>query len=355
MVKLKIDEYEVEAEEGLTLMEVIDSIYMQLTEDVNEIKEKLPRLCNHEALEPYAACRLCLVEVEKNGKKSIDTSCNYKIKEGLKVKTNTKEVKEARKMSLELLLAKAPDSEILKHMAFQMGVRKNERYQQRGDNYLADCIDCGLCARACEEVVGKAAITIAGRGTDKRVTMPCVEFSECIGCGLCYHICPTDAIKMEEKDGKRTIWGKEFEMVKCKSCNEDYATKEMIEYRKELLKNVELPEEFFTKCPKCYDTKDEKMEIDTKYVVDILKNICKDCKRCVDACPKGLLSKTEDFNAKGYASIRWDPLPRGLKKEDLEKVDPEKLSCAGCQACYRACPESSIDIYTKKPKVKIIK
>ena len=361
MVRLKIDKHEIEAEVGMTLMEVVDDMYMQLTGDRNYVNLILPRLCNHEALEPYGACRLCLVEVEKKGRSKLETSCNYIIKEDeeITVKTNSPRVKKSRKVNMELLLAKAPHSELLKHMAFQMGVKKVDRYEKRGDNYLENCIDCGICARACEEIVGKSAITLAGKGTDKHVSTPYATASkDCIGCGLCYHLCPTNAINMEEKDGKRTIWGKEFNLVACESCGEYYATEEMIKHKKGLLKDVKLPKDFFTKCQKCYDKEDdEKVEIDTQYVIDIKKDICKDCKRCVDACPKGLLSKTEEFNKKGYATIRWDPVPRGLKKEHLESIkDLEKLTCAGCQACYRACPESSIDIYTKKEgKVKILK
>lgn len=357
MVKLTIDKHEVEAEKGTKLIDVIDDMYMQLTNDRNIVDRILPRLCNHEALEPYAACRLCLVEVEKKGRNSLETSCNYVLKEGeeIKVYTNTPRVLKSRRMNMELILAKAPYSEHLKNLAFKMGIKKNKKYQTRADSY-ANCIECGICTRACEGAVGKSAIVMVGRGTGKHVTMPSAS-KDCIGCGLCHHLCPTDAIKMEEKDGKRQIWGREFKMVECGSCKTYYATEEMIQYKKDLFKDVELPEEFFTKCAKCYNpSENESVEINSQYLVKVLKNICKDCTRCADACPKGLLSQTEDFNQKGYAAVNWNPVPKGLKKEDLGKLDLEKITCAGCQACYRACPESAIDIYTKKPgKVKIIK
>jgi len=357
MAKIKINDHEVIAEEGMTLLEIIDETYTFLTKDRNIVNKIVPRLCNHESLEPYASCRLCLVEVEKNGKSKLETSCNYKVKdnEAITIHTNTPRILKARKMNMELLLAKSPNSEFLKHFAFTLGVKKNERYKIKGDSHLENCIECGICTRTCEKTIGKSAITLLSRGIDKHLTTKASE--DCIGCGMCYHICPTNAIKMEEKDGKRIIHGKEFELVKCPTCETPYATKEMIQYKKELLKDIKLPEDFFTKCQKCYDTslKDEKLDLESKYVVDVLKNICKDCHRCVEACPKGLLSQTEDFNQKGYAAVKWNPVPKGLKKEDLEKLDLEKLSCAGCQACYRACPESAIDVYTKKGKIIILK
>ncbi len=358
MVKLKIDKHEVEAEQGMKLIEVVDDMYTQLTDDRNAIERIIPRLCNHEALEPYAACRLCLVEVETNGKSRLETSCNYVIKENeeLTIYTNTPRVLKARKMNMELLLAKAPYSEHLKHMAFQIGIKKNKKYEGRADSY-PDCIECGICTRACEEIVGRTAITLEGRGTEKHLSTLTGKVTEdCIGCGMCYHLCPTNAIQMTEKDGKRTIWGREFKMVSCDNCKTYFATEEMIKYRKELFKDIKFPEDFFTKCAKCYKpSENENIEINSQYLVKVLKNICKDCTRCIDACPKGLLSQTEDFNQKGYAAVNWSPVPKGLKKEDVEKIGLEKLTCAGCQACNRTCPESAIDVYTKKGKVKIIK
>ncbi|MBM3199363.1 4Fe-4S dicluster domain-containing protein [Candidatus Woesearchaeota archaeon] len=355
MAKLKIDEHEVIAEEGMTLLEVVDETYTALTKNRNIVNRIIPRLCNHESLEPYAACRLCLVEVERNGKTKLETSCNYVVKdsEEITVSTNTPRVQKARKMNMELILAKSPNSEHLKHVAFQLGVKKNKDFKKKADESLENCIECGICTRACDQLVGKSAITLASRGTEKHVEK---ATEDCIGCGMCYHICPTNAIKMEDKNGKRKIWGKEFELVKCPTCETPYATKEMISYKKELLKDINLPEDFFTKCPRCYDsTSNEDLQVETKYAVAVLKNICKDCHRCVEACPKGLISQSQDFNQKGYAAVNWSPVPKGLKKEDLDKLDLEKIGCAGCQACYRTCPESAIDIYTKKGKVIVLK
>lgn len=315
MIKLKINDNLVEAEEGLTLLEVIDEADYQLHK-----KRTIPRLCYNEALEPYASCRLCVVEVEKNGKTSIETSCNYKITPNLIVKTHSEKIFENRKTTIELLLAKAPGSEAVKDLAYRLGAKGVERYR-RTEIYLENCIDCGLCARACEEIVGRSAITMAGRGTDKHATTPCNKASdECIGCGLCSYVCPTGAIKLEEKDGKRTIWGKEFELIKEGRYK---LTKEQLEY----IKNI----------------KEEKK---SPFKIEINEDICKNCERCVAECPQLLFSVAQKFNKKGFKPALW-----GYDKLDSQV---EKLSCAGCKACHDTCPEAAIDIYTKKKNVRIL-
>lgn len=315
MIELKIDNYKVEAEEGLTLLEVIDEADMQIYG-----KRTIPRLCYHEGLEPYSACRLCLVEVEKKGWSKLETSCNYKLKDEISVKTNSPRVLKARKANIELLLAKAPNSEALKDLAFRLCVKKVDRYEERGDTYLEDCIDCGLCARACEEIVGKSAITIAGRGTTKHVTKPDAS-EDCIGCGICSYICPTNAIKLEEKDGKRYIWGKEFDLVRVGKYK---LTKEQLDY----IKNV----------------KEGKK---SAFKIDVKEDLCKGCELCAVECPQLLFSISQKFNRGGYNPSSWN----------VDKLDEQvaKLSCAGCKVCYDVCPESAIDIYTIKKNVRVLK
>ena len=170
MVKLTIDGREVEAEEGTTILDAArdNNIY-------------IPSLCAHESVEPYGACRLCLVEVVARGRERLVASCLYPVAEGLLVKTNSDRVMASRKLVLELLLARCPDSEVLQDLALQLGIDGTpfslEDHQK--------CVLCALCTRACEEVVGVSAISLVNRGVNRQIATPFYEHSDaCIACWL---------------------------------------------------------------------------------------------------------------------------------------------------------------------------
>ncbi|MDD4857943.1 MAG: 2Fe-2S iron-sulfur cluster-binding protein, partial [Candidatus Krumholzibacteria bacterium] len=86
----------------------------------------IPALCAHEALQPYGACRLCIVEIREKGKKRwrVVTSCLYPVKDGLEVRTGTEKIKRLRKFLLELLLARSPGSPYVRELAARYGVTK---------------------------------------------------------------------------------------------------------------------------------------------------------------------------------------------------------------------------------------
>jgi len=155
----------------------------------------IPALCAHEALEPYGACRLCIVEVREKGKKRsrVVASCLYPVKEGLEVESDTARIKKLRRFLLELLLARSPRSPYVKELAAKHGVKK-ARFSSAGD----DCILCGLCVRVCAEVVKADAIGFSERGIARKVDSPFgIDHSRCIACGACTFVCPTGAIQME--------------------------------------------------------------------------------------------------------------------------------------------------------------
>jgi bidirectional [NiFe] hydrogenase diaphorase subunit len=179
-VRLNIDGKAVEADEGMTILEAARAAGI-----------RIPTLCYHEKLAPYGACRICTVEISKNGRTRLVTSCVYNVEKGLKVKTDSPRVKKIRKMLIELMLGSAP---VLSEVAKEYGVEKS-----RFESDVTQCILCGLCVRYCAEVKGANAITFVGRGAKKRVAFvdEIVETGVCMDCRECFGVCPTGKIPRE--------------------------------------------------------------------------------------------------------------------------------------------------------------
>jgi bidirectional [NiFe] hydrogenase diaphorase subunit len=187
-----------------------------------EMGIKIPTLCHHYALEPYGGCRMCVVEVTKGKWTWLTTACDLPIREGLSIRTDTPEVRASRKMTLQLLLARAPKAESLRKLAKELGVEKS-RFQASDE--LGKCILCGLCVRICERIIGVSALSFSKRGPQRRVTTPFDKTSKtCIGCNACVAVCPTGHIVSVDKGSLRNIqtWHTELEMIKCTLCNTPY-------------------------------------------------------------------------------------------------------------------------------------
>ncbi len=188
MVHLTIDDQPIEVVEGRTILEAC-----------REHGIHIPTLCYHPALEPYGGCRLCMVEIsQKDRKPRLVASCIYPCEEGLQVKTNSPQVQLSRRITAELLLAGSSNSPEILALAEELGV-KEVRFQLPEENA---CVLCGLCVRACREIVGVSAISVIQRGIAKKVATPFqVTSSRCIGCGTCVLICPTGAFEFESVAG----------------------------------------------------------------------------------------------------------------------------------------------------------
>lgn len=180
-IKLQIDSKEVTATEGMTILEA-----------ARQADIYIPTLCHHEKLEPYGACRLCIVELEGAGGRSrLVVSCLYPVENNLVVKTRSPKVDRIRKTILELQLSHAPDAFDLQDLAREYGADKY-RYAKEP----SFCIHCGLCVRYCAEVKKKNAIGFVNRGTEREISfIPEIAAKECWNCKECFPLCPTEALQ----------------------------------------------------------------------------------------------------------------------------------------------------------------
>jgi formate dehydrogenase major subunit len=203
-VTLTVDGQSVTVPEGTSIMRA-----------AMELGTQIPKLCATDMLDAFGSCRLCLVEIE--GRAGTPASCTTPVAPGMVVHTQTDRLKRIRKGVMELYISDHPldcltcsangDCE-LQDMAGAVGLR-DVRYGYAGEKHPnpgkdetnpyftydpSKCIVCSRCVRACEEVQGTFALTIAGRGFDSVVSPGMQESflgSECVSCGACVQACPT--------------------------------------------------------------------------------------------------------------------------------------------------------------------
>jgi formate dehydrogenase major subunit len=203
-VTLTIDGLQVTVAEGTSVMRA-----------AMEMGTQIPKLCATDMVDAFGSCRLCLVEIE--GRAGTPASCTTPAVAGMVVHTQTDRLKRLRRGVMELYISDHPldcltcsangDCE-LQDMAGAVGLR-DVRYGQAGEKHPnpgldtsnpyftydpSKCIVCSRCVRACEEVQGTFALTIAGRGFGSVVSPGMQESfldSECVSCGACVQACPT--------------------------------------------------------------------------------------------------------------------------------------------------------------------
>lgn len=179
-INLQIDGVAVTAREEMTVLEA-----------AREAGISIPTLCHHEKLEPYGACRLCIVELESRGRSRLVVSCLFPVEEGLVVKTRSEKIDRIRKTILELLLSHAPDAFDLQELAQEYNADK-----YRFEKEPSFCIHCGLCVRYCAEIKKKDAIGFVNRGTMREISfVPEIAAKECWDCKECFPLCPTEALQ----------------------------------------------------------------------------------------------------------------------------------------------------------------
>lgn len=185
-----------------------------LLEAIRKAKIELPTFCYHSDLSVYGACRLCMVDLQGKG---MVPACSTPPENGMVVRTGTEEIREMRKIIVELLLAshehgcttcaKSMTCQ-LQALAKRLGI-KEVRFKARGPQLPVDtstpslvrdpnkCVLCGDCVRVCQEIQGIGAIDFAFRGS-KAAVMPAFNKNlsevDCVYCGQCARVCPTGAI-----------------------------------------------------------------------------------------------------------------------------------------------------------------
>lgn len=214
MVTLTIDGREVQAPVGSTVLQAAKSAGIDI-----------PTLCHLKDMNKIGACRVCLVEVENA--RGLQASCVYPVSQGLKVKTNTSQIREARKAVVELILSNHPMECLtcsrstnceLQELSKKLGIR-DIRFQGENTTYAKDtstwaivrdpdkCVLCRRCVAACTEVQGVGILGLNERGF-KSIVAPAFDRMlndvNCVLCGQCINACPVGALT--DKDDTQKVW-----------------------------------------------------------------------------------------------------------------------------------------------------
>ncbi len=172
-INLQIDGKQVKAEKGMTILQAARGAGIGI-----------PTICHTDNLEPYGACRLCMVEIEKGKRTKLVASCCYPAEEGLVVRTNTPKIAKIRKVLLELMLPYAPYGP-LPDIAKVYKADPN-RFKLEPGEEPSQCTLCGRCVRHCREIKKLNAIGFVGRGVGRKVELIPDIGNECITCRECY-------------------------------------------------------------------------------------------------------------------------------------------------------------------------
>lgn len=208
MINLKINGIPVEVEDGTTVLSA-----------ANKVGVKIPTLCYHPDLTPFASCGMCICKQE--GNKKIIRACSTPVSEGLSVITNDAELFQVRKTILEMTLSTHPSSCLtcvrngqceLQTLAAEFGIREipfapNVPVIDKdlsSPSIVLDpekCIKCGRCVQVCQDLQGVFALEFTSRG-DQTTMSPAFSLklndTPCVKCGQCIVHCPVGAIY--EKD-----------------------------------------------------------------------------------------------------------------------------------------------------------
>jgi len=197
---------------------------------------EIPAFCYYDGLALQAACRMCLVEVEKTPK--LQVACTLPVAEGMVVHTDSSTVRSARKGTLEFLLTNHPlDCPVcdkggeceLQDMVFRYGAGESRFVEQKlhvpeeqwSPVVFYDkprCILCYRCVRICDEGMGVGALGVINRGAISEIAPNHSNHLECDECGMCIDICPVGALTSGPYRYKTRPWEMEHVGTICTHC-----------------------------------------------------------------------------------------------------------------------------------------
>ena len=201
MLKLKVNDIEVEVEEGLTVLQACE-----------KAGAEIPRFCYHEKLSIAGNCRMCLVEMEKSPKPI--ASCAMPAADGMVIKTNTPKIEKSRKGVMEFLLANHPlDCPVcdqggecdLQDQSMFYGIDKSRFKENKRavpeknmgpliKTQMTRCIHCTRCVRFATEIAGVPELGAIGRGEDMQITTYLEQSVQSELSGNVIDLCPVGAL-----------------------------------------------------------------------------------------------------------------------------------------------------------------
>src|SRR6266436_3068797 len=226
LIKLKINDREVQVPQGTLVIEA-----------TRRIGTEVPSFCYYPGLSLPAACRMCLVEVEKAPK--LQTACTLVATDGMVVRTDSEQVRQARKSMLEFLLTNHPlDCPVcdkggeceLQDMVFRYGAGESRFTEQKlhvdekqwSPVVFYDgprCILCFRCVRICSEGMGVSALGVVNRGAVSEIAPNHGDHLECDERGMCIDICPVGALTSGTYRYKTRPWEMEHVGTICTHCS----------------------------------------------------------------------------------------------------------------------------------------
>ncbi|OLC98574.1 MAG: NADH dehydrogenase (quinone) subunit G [Acidobacteria bacterium] len=226
IIKMKIDGREVQVPQGTLVIEA-----------TRRLGTEVPSFCYYPGLSLQAACRMCLVEVEKAPK--LQTACTLIATEGMIVRTDTEQVRQARKYMLEFLLTNHPlDCPVcdkggeceLQDMVFRYGAdssrfveekihRPEEKWSELVYYDAPRCILCFRCVRVCDEGMDVKALGVGMRGANSVIIPNREDHLECEECGMCIDICPVGALTSGTYRYKTRPWEMQYVSTVCAHCS----------------------------------------------------------------------------------------------------------------------------------------